>query len=556
MSSNHLEARPLPTQGQSLAPSNTVLAEDVHTHDLTEAQVLLHRLDPSVKNQQSTIANDASSHKPSSISQSPLQASPSTTISNTEGDRPNTPVTSKTSDRPVYYTPENDRSSSAPPVDPTTVTIETIIDKMKKAFKLKGHKKPASNTQASILLREIIDSLWSLPTLIQQETSSTNAALTTTTNDFEALNNEYATLQRKYEVLHEHYKDLTHRYADLRNTHTDLQQKTSGRQTDSSSILQEVDARLAFGLAKMENSLKSMIQNSLGMAIPSSPNTTIQQRSSMAIPGTIIISPTEPLNNENKDSYVAALKTNMLSSKINPQLIKDTRETRSGAIIVNCHNVEDANKVESALRQNTKINRMANIRNAGPKFIRLIIKNIPHQIQENILTDSLAKLLGPENFKLQRFFVYKNGLSYSQVVAIREDLALPLLAEHSPKIQIGNCYYAADIYIPTIRCFKCQDLGHTYDKCRQTKAFCATCGRSGHTTAECNVDHKDKQKHNCINCHMFNARLGHGDNTPRLPTNHMASSSLCPRFKTYFNTAYDQVLKNLLPQKQPTPTRT
>lgn len=162
-------------------------------------------------------------------------------------------------------------------------------------------------------------------------------------------------------------------------------------------------------------------------------------------PGAIIISPSIPLTNDNKGSYIATLKLNMHTPQILPQMIQDTKETRSGSLIVKCRNINDFTTVESALRKIKNISRVATIRKAGPKFLRKMIKNIPNKTQESILTDSLTNLLGASNFKLEKFFVYRSGSAYTQVVAVREDLAKSLLTSPSPKLQIGSCFYTVDL---------------------------------------------------------------------------------------------------------------
>lgn len=234
-------------------------------------------------------------------------------------------------------------------------------------------------------------------------------------------------------------------------------------------------------------------------------------------------------------------------------MIKDTLVSKTGSLIVKCHNNDDFDKVESALRKNINILKIATIKKAGPKEIRFVIKNIPYQTDEKIIIDSLTKQFGANNFKMEKYFVYKKSEAYTQVVSAREDLVAPLLTSSSPRLQLGNCFYNIDIYIPTIRCFKCQEYGHTFNQCKQKDSYCAICAHPGHSSNECQIRLSDFKKLNCINCLTHNGNIQGNDQQQYFDTNHTAFSNRCQVFKIFFNETYKEGLAKLNVSHSPAP---
>lgn len=239
---------------------------------------------------------------------------------------------------------------------------------------------------------------------------------------------------------------------------------------------------------------------------------------------------------------------NLQSAKINPKMINDTTVTRNGSFIVKCHTDIETRTVESVLKENNRIKRFATIKKAGPKFVNFVIKNIPQQIQEQVLSSSLVNHFGAENFQLGRYFPYKKSDAFTQVVRAREDLVTSLLSHPAPKMQVGNVFYDVDVYVPTTRCFKCQDFGHSMNQCKQTSSYCAVCAKRGHESKDCTVTSNQTNKHRCINCLTSNGN-NNGDQPP-LDTQHPAFSSHCQLYKDYFNNSY-ALLKSKYSQPSP-----
>lgn len=115
------------------------------------------------------------------------QVLPSSTISHTDTDHPGTPPTGSTSDLPSFF-PSREQTTTDTEDDRTAFVINSIIDKIQRALKLKSLKKSTSNTQARILFGEITDSLWALPSALQ---SSSNAQDTISQEDYASLNSKY-----------------------------------------------------------------------------------------------------------------------------------------------------------------------------------------------------------------------------------------------------------------------------------------------------------------------------------------------------------------------------
>lgn len=145
-------------------------------------------------------------------------------------------------------------SDSAAPQDQLTSTIQQILDKIQRALKLKGQKKAASNTQASLLLSEITSDLWTIPDMLSEQLStstamaaaSTSAALQDLTSDYNALYDKYKNLGLRYNALLTDYSTLS----------TSVANKSTSQA--SPSLAADLDSRMQQGFQTMEHTLKNL----------------------------------------------------------------------------------------------------------------------------------------------------------------------------------------------------------------------------------------------------------------------------------------------------------
>lgn len=253
-----------------------------------------------------------------------------------------------------------------------------------------------------------------------------------------------------------------------------------------------------------------------------------------------MLSTTNPLQPKETPSYLAALKNTLGKAKVDNSAIAATHETRHGSLIIKCRQDQDLQKLQQTLSKNKAISKLARVSQKGPKKTKIIIKNIPYDLNDTLLNQSLKSAFN--NFSLGRHFIYKNNQAFSQVVVIDEEKAKHLLSKPSPTVQIGPCYYAAAIFVPIVRCFNCQAFGHTYTECQQRNSYCATCGCSGHSSDTC----QSSSEAGCINCYTHNNRAS--DHQLKHGPCHTAFSKNCPIFMDYFSRSHHNLLMTLIPQ--------
>ena len=104
---------------------------------------------------------------------------------------------------------------------------------------------------------------------------------------------------------------------------------------------------------------------------------------------------------------------------------------------------------------------------------------------------------------------------YRASVVISEDIWDIILNKMNSKLKID--YLSCSVFLrpDSIRCYKCQRLGHTSQSCEKD-ITCVVCGEVGHNSKDC------KNAVNCINC----AEL-------HMESSHRADSSNCAAYKNF-----------------------
>lgn len=403
--------------------------------------------------------------------------------------------------------------------DYTTSTINMIRKNIKNALRIRQAKKANTQQEFGSLLQTAMDLLEDLPDILTRD----------------------RTIQE--EILHKRIQEQDDRILNLENQLRNLQnnhQASNNEQDECLSqsknthlqLIRQVEVTMSNRILSLEESIKSFITNSIN---------TEQQSSTASknlAESAIVLAPPTPICKENKRSYLSALKSSLEKTQINPDIIKDTKETNSGSLIVKCQKDEDLSLLESALQKNTALQKLAKIQRKGPKHTRIIIKNIPHTTEAAVITTSLTKHFG--SAFLGKTFLYKNKVAFSQVASLQTEKVRQILSSTSPKVQIGTCYYDTEIYVPISRCYNCQALGHVATQCENSK-FCSVCAIEGHTSLECRLSSNDKNKHNCINCITRNHYYGQDQEI-----NHTAFSKFCPAYIDYFNKSYNTIYQDTM----------
>lgn len=144
------------------------------------------------------------------------------------------------------------------------------------------------------------------------------------------------------------------------------------------SILAEVDKHIAAGFVAIKPILTSSNQSNTlnNNASTTTISTPDQVHLSSEDTGAVILKPTEPLQNKEKRSCLAALKMSLHNSGVAPNPIKETKDTSQRALIVKCHTKQDVLQVEEKLAKNKDIKNLATIEKRGPRTAKFFIKKI------------------------------------------------------------------------------------------------------------------------------------------------------------------------------------
>lgn len=421
-----------------------------------------------------------------------------------------------------------------------------ILEDLKEAFRLKSSRKGGDIPLANKLFKDAIALLSSLPALIhiekQSELDLLKQQILHSEEEISLLQSQLAQNSDQLQQVQNDYFNLL----DQQNTRTDDQHHTAVSPTRFlGSILNQVDSKISYNLSAFETRILQHLDSKLADIASSKELTPSAQQYrpvQQTAKGAIILAPNNPLPNTDKPSYLAALKNSLSNSGVDKTLIAATHDSRSGSLIIKCKHDQDLIKLEHSLSKDREVNKLAKISRKGPRKTRLIIKNIPYDIDDKTLHDSLHTCFKGK-YAVGRYFEYKNKEAFSQVITVEDDPAKLLLSSQSPSIQIGMCYYPVDIYVPITRCFNCQAFGHTFHNCKRKNCYCAICGYSGHTSQDCSS--KDPTMVTCINCYSYNSTCSNSQ--AEYDANHEAFSKNCPIYKNYFTKAYNNILSSIIP---------
>lgn len=207
-----------------------------------------------------------------------------------------------------------------------------------------------------------------------------------------------------------------------------------------------------------------------------------------------------------------------------------TRETKDRTAIKNIYcnvgrdrntlivksSTDDETSVLMKVIEETSLKDVVEITYKLANIKKLIILGIPVDISETDVINGLMEQYQTDiPIAEHKIIKRQNAKNYQLVIEVEEWIAQHLLRHQ--RILLGFISCRVSLYLPIIRCNKCQRYGHTDQNCRKTE-YCQYCARS-HKSIICPV-RKSPDKHRCINCY----------GTPRdFP--HSANSSDCPTFQ-------------------------
>lgn len=190
------------------------------------------------------------------------------------------------------------------------------------------------------------------------------------------------------------------------------------------------------------------------------------------------------------------------------------------SIKIRCANTQDKENLENEL---AKIR--LTIIEAKPIKSKIIIFNIPENLEDNFIISKMCEISKLENSKENVQIVSKLGSrkfenSVHLVLEMPKKNSFELLKKGF--IYLGFKKFLLQKYITMKRCTKCQSLDHTLKNCSSKFSICCYCGINHDANTNCR-----NKPPTCINCkkfkHIYNIH-------------HTANDLKCPVFKNkYYN---------------------
>lgn len=204
---------------------------------------------------------------------------------------------------------------------------------------------------------------------------------------------------------------------------------------------------------------------------------------------------------------------------------EDVVVTKAGQLIIRVKSRADTVKVRDTLSGMENLKENIKITVPRRRLDRVLILSVEPDVEEASLRSSLDNIFrgdcsveeeGDEGvFEIIKKIPTKSG-KVNWLVGVRGGLSRILISRR--RICIDMERYRVVDFIPVVRCFNCQEFGHTAVKCEKDSK-CVKCAGQ-HNLKDCNVD--DVTCSNCL----------HSSNTD-IDVFHRADSSECPYFKSY-----------------------
>lgn len=163
---------------------------------------------------------------------------------------------------------------------------------------------------------------------------------------------------------------------------------------------------------------------------------------------------------------------------------------------------------------------------------QVLLHNVPKTINEAIVVTAVRSVLPEcipsEDISLVRSIKAKSADSRHLLLKVSPQ-ALPHVLRED-RVYVGYTSCRLNRFVPTVRCFRCQELGHVVSRCTASEPTCGHCAERGHSFTNCS---KRQAAPVCAPCKNKN-----------LPDSHSCRSNSCPSYSRYVQ----QTRSRLAPQ--------
>ena len=179
--------------------------------------------------------------------------------------------------------------------------------------------------------------------------------------------------------------------------------------------------------------------------------------------------------------------------------VKSSTMSKMGNITITLKTEESKVKLVQRLKENVKLQDLAEVKELQEEKKKIIIFNIPSILTDQEVIDKTKSQLNVSTEKeidlsINRF-PERNGYTH-MVIQLPKKLAEKIIEQGRLLIGLRSC--GLKEYKEVVRCRGCKGYGHTSATCRLLR-YCGYCAEPTHDSAAC--PHKeDPSKHQCVAC--------------------------------------------------------
>lgn len=220
--------------------------------------------------------------------------------------------------------------------------------------------------------------------------------------------------------------------------------------------------------------------------------------------------------NATSQDTINQLKKNVRPEKIGAR-VSNVKPASKGRVIIVVNDKLSAEKLENAINKNKDLECKHN-KKQNP-YMRVL--NVPPDVTDEDLLNAFGET---EPGSVRIAFQNRSKGSDRRHVTVQTVPKLWLQYVSEKRINVAWQRLTIVPTLPIQRCFRCQEFGHSSNKCIETRSICSWCTRF-HDIKDCQSNNESGR---CINCVRSNSK--HDTN---FNTNHPANSRDCCVFKIH-----------------------